>query len=437
MIAKYIIPFIIHVLVKTSLASFSDVLFRAVIYGTAHDDVFSLQCGLDGTMVLSIEDYPLANDRLAKFTEFKAGNCTEDNGIQVTEDGNSYDVTFDSTVCGISDGPSNSTDISTSAGVQMSAYYESADGETKFFQKTISLNAACNLKSTYTVEYIFKDIQKEEAVFPDAIQIIINFTLKGFDCPVNPVIIQQILALLYQILAELYGILDVVSIDDGCPETADARSSGLVIITSESGIPFSVGVIVEQGTATELEILEKIQELLDAATSTLNDNKLFHWVIDTDTTIIPNYVPEDDSLTQEFKFELTPMNENFTAEQEPSNEAGQMVYFKLEQTGSDMGEFLEYTVRNCKVISDENDDDDHQEESYMLYDESENDCGRSQVDAKLDRVSGNLFTFKYLLFLFSDGGSESNRSVYSLVCEVVLCVKSDADSVCKRVEDAC
>ena len=76
-------------------------LFQAMVYGSNHDDVFSLQCGLNGSMFLSIEDYPLANGRIAKFTDFKVGNCTVDNGdIQVDEDDTKYDVSFDSATCG-------------------------------------------------------------------------------------------------------------------------------------------------------------------------------------------------------------------------------------------------------------------------------------------------------------------------------------------------
>merc|ERR1712117_20220 len=147
---------------------------------------------------------------------------------------------------------------------------------------------------------------------------------------------------------------------------------------------------------------------------TLNNNGLFDWVVEDETELIPNYVPEDDSLIQEFKFELTSMNENYTAEADPSEEAGQMVFFKLEQTGSDMGQFLEYTVQKCKVIGNEDDN-----EEYILYNESDNNCGKTDVDAKISKVNDNLFTFEYLLFLFSDG---SNRSVYSLICEILLCM---------------
>jgi len=411
----------------------SEYLYSAIVYGSEHDDVFTLQCGLDGSMVLSIDDYPLGNDRVAKFTDFKVGDCTVGDGIEMVEDGENYDLSFDSEVCGTVE------DISASAGVQMSAYYESADGETQFFQKTVSLNAACNLQSTYTAEYTFNDIQKV-VERPDAIKIVINFTLMGFSCPVPDMIINQILAILYQALAQLDGILDLVSIDTGCPDqrkkrdTSDIMRNVVVGENAEDGIPFAVAVMVEVGTATEIEILALLQALLDAAETDLNDTGLHDWVIDEDTEILPNYVPESESLIQEFIFELTPMNQDFTAEEEPSDEAGQMVYFKLNQTGSDLGEFLTYTVRSCKVVGS----DDSSAEEYVLYDESENeagtDCGRSEVHAKLEQ-NRLEFNFEYLLFLFS--GGNSNRSVYSLVCEVVLCRASDADSVCKRVEDVC
>lgn len=408
----------------------SEILYSAIVYGTEHDDVFGLQCGLDGSMVLSVENYPLGNDRVAKFTDFKVGDCTEGDGIEVVQTGESYDLSFDSEVCGTVE------DISASAVVQMAAYYESADGEIQFFQKTVSLNAACNLQSTYTAEYYFNDIQKVDPVRPDAIKIVINFTLLGFSCPVPEAIVNQILAILYQSLMQLNGILDLVSIDTGCPGQRKKRDTSDILrniaVGSEDGIPFSVAVMVEEGTTTEIEVLQLLQELLDAAQDSLNENGLYDWIIDQNTEILPNYIPEGGELVHEFNFELTPMNQDFTVEQEPSDEAGQMVYFKLSQTGSDLGEFLTYTVRTCKVVGSGS------AESYVLYEETENEagqsCGRSEISAKLEK--NNIeFNFEYLLFLFSEGAS--NRSVYSLVCEVVLCRTSDENSVCKRVEDIC
>jgi len=216
-----VIPSLLAVYSKVASPQF---LYSAIVYGTEHDDVFALQCALDGSMVLSIDDYPLGNDRVAKFTDFKAGDCTVGDGIEVVEDGESYDLTINE-VCGTVE------DTSASAGVQMSAYYESADGETQFFQKTVSLNAACNLQSTYTAEYYFNDIQKGVVERPDAIKIVINFQLMGFTCPVPDMIINQILAILYQALSQLNGILDLVSIDTGCPDQKSVRKA------SETGIP--------------------------------------------------------------------------------------------------------------------------------------------------------------------------------------------------------
>ena len=217
----------------------SEILYSAIVYGTEHDDVFGLQCGLDGSMVLSVENYPLGNDRVAKFTDFKVGDCTEGDGIEVVQTGESYDLSFDSEVCGTVE------DISASAVVQMAAYYESADGEIQFFQKTVSLNAACNLQSTYTAEYYFNDIQKVDPVRPDAIKIVINFTLLGFSCPVPEAIVNQILAILYQSLMQLNGILDLVSIDTGCPGQRKKRDTSDILrniaVGSEDGIPFFSG----------------------------------------------------------------------------------------------------------------------------------------------------------------------------------------------------
>merc|ERR1712050_345639 len=133
----------------------------------------------------------------------------------------------------------------------------------------------------------------------------------------------------------------------------------------------------------------------------------------------------------------TSMSSDYSTVQDPSNEAGQMVYFKLEQVGSDMGQFLEDTVKSCQVIAN-GENVNGENVNYVLYDESEtgvNQCGREEVSAQLEKVDSNYFTFEYLLFLFS--GGSSNRSEYSLVCEVVLCMQDDVDSVCKKVEAEC
>merc|ERR1711972_67332 len=123
------------------------------------------------------------------------------------------------------------------------------------------------------------------------------------------------------------------------------------------------------------------------------------------------------------------MSSDYSTVQDPSNEAGQMVYFKLEQVGSDMGQFLEYTVKSCQVIAN-GESGNGENVNYVLYDEREtgvNQSGREEVSAQLEKVDSNYFTFEYLLFLFS--GGSTNRSEYSLVCEVVLCMQDDVDSV--------
>ena len=134
-------------------------VFRSVVYGSDHDDVFDLQCGLDGSMTLSVEDYPLAGNRNAFFDGFSAGNCTEGNGgLEVSQTGTSYVLTMDNN-CGVADA-SDPNEVSSSVGVSMHGYHENDSGF-KFYQTTVGLNAACNLKTTGRLKCInMKKVRK-------------------------------------------------------------------------------------------------------------------------------------------------------------------------------------------------------------------------------------------------------------------------------------
>merc|ERR1711934_287506 len=113
---------------------------------------------------------------------------------------------------------------------------------------------------------------------------------------------------------------------------------------------------------------------------------------------------------------------------------GQKVYFSLDQVGSEMGEFLEYTVSKCGVYQENGD-------SFEIYDHDQG-CGNSVVDGVLKRVGSDFsyrFDLEYILFMFSDDlvNTEIEDSEFSLVCEVMLCLVDDDDSVCKKVKENC
>merc|ERR1719162_2342140 len=99
-----------------------------------------------------------------------------------------------------------------------------------------------------------------------------------------------------------------------------------------------------------------------------------------------------------------------------------------------MGEFLEYTVSKCEVVQENGN-------KFVIYDHDEENCGSSNVDGVLQKVTTledtvlltpatTKFNLEYILFMFS---GEESRSQYSLVCEVLLCLVADEDSVCRQV----
>ena len=217
----------------------------------------------------------------------------------------------------------------------------------------------------------------------------------------------------------LGGLLEIVSIDTGCG--ASTRSTGLQM---------AIGVIVvDDGATNETEYYEAINEFLSAGNETLSNNGLTEWKVDEEPEYLEDFETEEDNVVQEFQFELTSMDETFTNEAEPVNEAGKKVYFSLSQTGSEMGEFLEYTVSKCEVIQENGN-------NFSIYDHGDG-CGSSNVDGVLQKVdSENSYRFdlEYILFMFS---GETSTSEYSLVCEVMLCLVADENSVCRQVSESC
>ena len=275
------------------------------------------------------------------------------------------------------------------------------------------------------VNFMVKHTFSKRSV-PDAIQFIINFTLTGFNCPVSSAALSQIIALLNQVLAALGGLLEIVSIDTGC-DSRVFRNSDLVM---------SIGVIVaDDGAKNETEYYEAIEGLLEDGNDTLADNGFLDVVVDDEPEYLDDYQTNQYGDTQQkFEFQLTSMDDTFTNETEPANEAGQKVYFSLNQIGSEMGEFLEYTVSKCGVFQENGD-------NFAIY-EHDHGCGNFAVDGVLQKVGTGIsyrFDLQYILFMFSGDLSNTAEeySEYSLVCEVMLCLVDDQDSACKTVSDNC
>ena len=76
--------------------------------------------------------------------------------------------------------------------------------------------------------------------------------------------------------------------------------------------------------------------------------------------------------------------------------------------------------------------DESEVNTYTLFDLSESKC--ENEDVKLSQIEDSSSRFSYMVFLFTTASSDTN---YHLNCDIVVCVKGNAESECATFDANC
>ena len=118
--------------------------------------------------------------------------------------------------------------------------------------------------------------------------------------------------------------------------------------------------------------------------------------------------------------------------------AGERIHLALEPANQkykdqlDSGKF-EYAPTRCRFMG--NDGNGNYNSYYAdLFDFNKNNCKNDFINFDIVKV-GDQWRFGHLLFTW--GLDVAGMYDYSLVCDIKLCDKDDADSLCNQVESNC